>query len=456
MVQRETWATRTGFILAAVGSAVGLGNIWRFPFVTGEGGGAAFLLVYLLFVALVGFPAILVEFVVGRKTERNPVGALIELGGDAWKYIGGVFIVTGFVILSYYSVVAGWFIRYFLEGFRGSYSSHLADYGGEAGAMFGDLSTGLDAFFFHTIFMALTIGIVALGIRRGIELAVKVMVPAIIVLLVGMAIWAFTLPEASAGYEYYLSPDFGIMADNWAELLPAAAGQAFFTLSLGMGVMITYASYLGEDRNLAKDGLTIIGFDTGIAFLTGLVVFPIFFSAGVEPGEGGAGAVFISMTQAFTTVTGGRVLGLLFFGTVAIAALSSAISLLEVVTAYVIDEKGIERWKAALGMGGVIYLLGVPVTYDLIFLDLLDGFADGILLVFGALMLVILVGWIVPQAAVRELEKGIGDLGSRGTVWVWMIRLPILLVLVVTLYLGIVDYVDFLTGSFTDWIGENA
>ncbi|WP_436343543.1 sodium-dependent transporter [Natronorubrum sp. FCH18a] len=465
MVQRETWATRTGFILAAVGSAVGLGNIWRFPFVTGEGGGAAFLVVYLLFIAFIGFPAILVEFVVGRRTERNPVGALVQLGGNAWKYVGGVFIVTGFVILSYYSVVAGWFIRYFLEGFRGSYAGRLAGYeniAAEAGEptaaiMFGELSTGLDAFFFHTLFMAVTIGIVALGIRRGIELATKAMVPAIVLLLVGMAIWAFTLPDAGAGYEYYLSPDFGVIAANWTNLLPAAAGQAFFTLSLGMGVMITYASYLGEDRNLTKDATTIIGFDTGIAFLTGLVVFPIFFSAGItEPGEGGPGAIFVSMTQAFADLSGGRILGLLFFGTVAIAALSSAISLLEVVTAYVIDEKDIERWKAALGMGGVIYLLGVPVTYDLIFLDLLDLFADGVLLVFGALVLMLLVGWVAPRFAVEELTKGIGNLGGWGQAWIWAVRIPIIVVLVVTLYLGLVDYVDFLTGPFADWIGENA
>ncbi|MDQ2048939.1 sodium-dependent transporter [Natronolimnohabitans sp. A-GB9] len=463
MVERETWATRTGFILAAVGSAVGLGNIWRFPFVTGEGGGAAFLLIYLLFVALVGFPAILVEFVVGRKTERNPVGALIELGGDAWKYVGGVFVLTGFVILSFYSVVAGWFIRYFLEGFRGSYATHLEGYeaaAAEAGVstaevMFGELSTGLDAFFFHTIFMLLTIGIVALGIRRGIELAVKTMVPAIIVLLVGLAIWAFTLPGSGAGYDYYLSPEFGVIVDNWQTLLPAAAGQAFFTLSLGMGVMITYASYLGEDRNLATDGVTIIGFDTGIAFLTGLVVFPIFFAADITPGEGGAGEIFVSMTSAFADVTGGHIIGLVFFGIVAIAALSSAISLLEVVTAYVIDEKGVERWKAALGMGGIIYLLGVPVTYDLVFLDLLDGFADGILLVFGALMLVLLVGWITPKFAVQELEKGIGDLGGLGTAWIWAIRVPILVVLVVSLYLGVVEYVEFLTEDFADWIDAN-
>ena len=461
MVQRETWATRTGFILAAVGSAVGLGNVWRFPFVTGEGGGAAFLLVYLLFVALIGFPAILAEFVVGRKTKRNPVGALREYGGRAWTYVGGVFIVTGFVILSYYSVVAGWFVRYFLLGFTDSYAGHLAAYEEAAAGseevtesmvMFDTLATGLDSFLFHTLFMALTVGIVALGIRRGIELAVKVMVPAIIVLLVGLAVWAATLPDAGGAYAYYLNPDFGVLASDWASILPAAAGQAFFTLSLGMGVMITYASYLGEDRNLAEDATIIIGFDTAIAFVVGLVVFPIIISGGADPGQETVGAIFFSLTEAFAELGVGRWLGLLFFGTVAIAALSSAISILEVVTSYVIDEKGLERWQAALGMGGVIYLLGVPVTYDLIFLDLLDGFADGVLLVFGALVLMVLVGWIAPRVAVDELQKGIAPLGSLGDVWIWAIRVPIIVVLLVVLYLGLVDYVEFLTGDFAEWV----
>ncbi len=461
MTQRETWATRTGFILAAVGSAVGLGNVWRFPFVTGEGGGAAFLLVYLLFVAMVGFPAILAEFVVGRKTKRNPVGALREYGGSAWKYVGGVFIVTGFVILSYYSVVAGWFVRYFLLGLTDSYAGHLAAYEEAAAGseevtesmvMFDTLATGLDSFLFHTLFMALTVGIVALGIRRGIELAVKVMVPAIIILLVGLAAWAATLPDAGAAYAYYLNPDFGVLASEWASILPAAAGQAFFTLSLGMGVMITYASYLGEDRNLAEDGTIIIGFDTAIAFIVGLVVFPIIISGGADPGQETVGAIFFSLTEAFAELGVGRWLGLLFFGTVAIAALSSAISILEVVTSYVIDEKGLERWQAALGMGGVIYLLGVPVTYDLIFLDLLDGFADGVLLVFGALVLMVLVGWIAPQVAVDELQKGIAPLGSLGDVWIWAIRVPLIVVLLVALYLGLVDYVEFLTGDFAGWV----
>ncbi|MEM4781931.1 MAG: sodium-dependent transporter, partial [Halalkalicoccus sp.] len=373
MPQRETWATRTGFILAAVGSAVGLGNIWRFPFAVGQEGGAAFLLVYLLFVVLIGFPAILVEFTIGRGTDRNPVGALAALGGRAWRYVGFLFVITGFTILSYYSVIAGWTIRYTIASLTGAYA-------GDPEAYFGVASVGWDAVAFHALFMIIVIGVIALGIRSGIELAVKFMVPAIIVLTVGLAAYAFTLDGASAAYSYYLSPDFGEIAANWQSILPAAAGQAFFTLSLGMGVMITYASYLGEDRNLAEDGAIIIGFDTAIAFMMGLVLFPFLFTAGVDPGEGGPGTLFISLAAAFSELPAGGILGAVFFGTVAIAALSSAISLMEVPVSYVIDELGVDRVTATLGVGGLIFALGVLPALDLSFLDLYDGLADAILL----------------------------------------------------------------------------
>ncbi len=445
---RETWATRWGFILAAVGSAVGLGNIWRFPFITGQEGGAAFLLVYLLFVALVGLPAILVEFVIGRRTALNPVGALRELGGPAWRYLGYVFFATAFVILSYYSVIAGWFVRYFLLGFTEGYADDLD----AAMALFGTLSTGLDALAFHALFMAVTVGVVALGVRRGIERAVKLIVPVIIALLVVLIAYGATLPEAGAAYAYYLEPDFGVIAANWTTILPAAAGQAFFTLSLGMGIMITYASYLGEDRNLAEDGLIIIGFDTGIAILVGFVVFPIIISAGADPGEEAVGAIFFSLTQAFGTIPAGRLLGIVFFFVIGIAALSSAISLLEFVVAYLIDEHGIGRPVAAVGAGGAMFLLGVPVTVDLIFLDLLDGFMDAVLLVFGSLMLAIFVGWIVPETARDELRRGIGDIGAWDDVWLWLVRTVIILVLVVALYLGAVEYLEFLTTDFAEWM----
>ncbi|WP_331233703.1 sodium-dependent transporter [Natronorarus salvus] len=449
MAERETWATRTGFILAAVGSAVGLGNIWRFPFVVGEGGGSAFLFVYLLFIVLIGVPAILVEFVIGRRTELNPVGALRELGGGAWRYLGYVFFVTAFVILSYYSVVAGWFVRYFLIGLGEGYDVEDAE---AAGALFETVSVGLDSLAFHALFMAATIGIVALGIRRGIELAVKVMVPALVVLLVSLAVYAATLPGAGEAYAYYLSPDFDVIAENWRTLLPDAAGQAFFTLSLGMGVMIVYASYLGEDRNLAEDGAIIVSLDTAFAVLVGFVVFPIIFSAGADPEQETVGAIFFSLTEAFSGVTGGTVLGMLFFGTVAIAALSSAISLLEFVVAYFMDEFGLRRRSAALVAGGSIFLLGVPVTQDLIFLDLLDGFADAILLVLGGLMLALFVGWVMPDVAREELSRGIGDLGSWGVAWIWAVRVPIVVVLAVALGLGVIEYVEFLTEDFAGWL----
>ncbi|WP_418282853.1 sodium-dependent transporter [Halorubrum sp. DTA98] len=446
---RETWATRVGFILAAVGSAVGLGNIWRFPFITGQEGGSAFLLVYLLFIALIGFPALLVEFVIGRRTELNPVGAIRELGSGAWNYIGWLFVITGFVILSYYSVVAGWFLRYTLIGITEGFT--VAD-PAEAGALFGDVATGLDSLLFHAVFMAMVIAIIAAGVRNGIEIAVKVMVPAIIVLLVGLAAYGFTLDASSQAYAYYLTPDFGVIAENWTSILPAAAGQAFFTLSLGMGVMITYASYLGEDRNLAEDAGIIVGLDTAIAVLVGFVVFPFLFAAGLEPGAGGAGEIFVSLTTAFAEIPAGRVIGIVFFAMVGIAALSSAISILEVVVSYLIDEFDVARVPASIGVGIAIFLLGVPVTIDLVFLDLLDGAADGVLLVFGALLLAIFVGWVIPDVAREELERGIGDIGGLGDVWIWLVRVPIILVVAVSLYLGVVDYVEFLTQDFVGWI----
>ncbi|WP_049922835.1 sodium-dependent transporter [Halopiger djelfimassiliensis] len=448
--ERETWATRSGFILAAVGSAVGLGNIWRFPFITGQEGGAGFLLIYLLFVAIVGLPAILVEFVIGRRTELNPVGALRELGGEGWKYLGYVFFITAFVILSYYSVVAGWFVRYFLIGFTDGYVADVD----QAMELFGAISTGTDALLFHALFMALTVGVVALGIRQGIELAVKFLVPLIVLLLLVLVGYGATLPEAGEAYSYYLAPDFGLLAENWMTILPTAAGQAFFTLSLGMGIMITYASYLGEDRNLVEDGLIIVGFDTLIAVLVGFVVFPIIISGGADPGEQAVGAIFFSLTEAFGSITGGRILGIVFFFMVGMAALSSSISLLEFVVAYLMDEHGLDRPIAAVGAGVAIFLVGVPVTVDLIFLDLLDGFMDAVLLVFGALMLSLFVGWVIPDTARDELRRGIGDVRTGDAVWIWLVRTVIVVVLAIALYLGVVDYVGFLTTDFADWLGS--
>ncbi|WP_323171464.1 sodium-dependent transporter [Natrialba sp. PRR66] len=445
MAQRESWATRTGFILAAVGSAVGLGNIWRFPYQVGEYGGAAFLVVYLLLVALVGFPVMMVEFTIGRHTKRNPVGALKRVGRGGWTKIGWVFIAAGFVILSYYSVIAGWILRYTAIGLQGNYAA------GGAGEQFMSVAGGMGSVVTHAIFMAAIITVVAFGIQRGIEFSVKLMVPAIIALLIGLAVYAGTLSGAGEAYAYYLSPDLGTIAANWTAILPAAAAQAFFTLSLGMGVMITYASYLGEDRNLAKDGAIIVALDTAIAFTAGLVAFPVLYTADLTDVVDGPSFIFVSLSEAFSNVPLGGILGAVFFAIVTIAALSSAISIMEVVVSYLIDEHGVDRLPATVGLGIIIFLVGLPVAYEpngLNWLTVYDGLANSILLILGGLLLAIYIGWIATDLGLDELSKGIQDLGSWGIVWIWTLRIPVIIVLLVVLTQNVIGYYDSLMGIF--------
>jgi NSS family neurotransmitter:Na+ symporter len=427
---RETWATRIGFILAAVGSAVGLGNIWRFPFQVGQNGGAVFLFVYLALVALIGLPAMLVEFVIGRRAERNPINAFERIGYDNWTFIGVFGVVTGFVILSYYSVVAGWVLRYTGASFTGAYF-------GDPAAYFGSIAAGTDAILFHGLFMALSGVIVALGIRRGIELAVKFMVPVIVLLLVALAVYGGTLDGAGAGYSYYLSPDFSVLAESYATILPAAAGQVLFTLSLGMGVMITYASYLGEDDNLAIDGLSIVVMNTFIGALAGLVIFPLLFTIDVDPGTSGPGALFVAVATAFAELPGGRVLGAFFFFVVAIAALSSAISIYEVIVSYLVDNFGMERKIATVTVGTACFLAGVPAALGTDTLGIYDTVTGQLLLPLGLLMLVLFVGWVYSDEALEEISQGITDIKSYDVAWIWHVRTVISLVIVVTLYLGV-------------------
>jgi len=445
---RETWSTRIGFILAAVGSAVGLGNIWRFPFQVSQEGGAAFLVMYLAFVVLIGFPAMLVEFVIGRRTGLNTVGAIKEFGTPKWRYLGGLFVFIGFVILSYYSVVGGWVIRYILGSATGAYMD------ASAGEYFVGIASGTDALVFHAIFMAIVVSIVALGVQRGIELSVKVMVPSIIAIFAILAGYAFTLGGAAEAYSYYLQPNLDVLLTNWTSIVPAAAGQAFFTLSLGMGVMITYASYLSEDENLAIDGTSIVVFNTGISILAGLIVFPILFTAGVDPETSGAGAIFISVAQALSDIPLGQAIGVLFFTTVAIAAVSSAISLIEVVVSYAIDEFGLGRLPATIGIGFLVFLLGAPVTIDTVMVDLYDILAAQILLVVGALLLISLVTIFHTEEAIDEIQKGVTDLGWWGSVWLWIVGVPVVIVLGVSLMLGIDSYIQFLQGPFAEFLSS--
>ena len=431
MSARESWQSRAGFIAAAVGSAVGLGNIWRFPYEAASNGGAAFLVVNFVLILLVGLPAMLVEFSIGRRAHRNIVDAYGK-GGKIWRFAGVFGLLTGFWILSYYSVVAGWVIRYLVGSATGAYF-------GDPAAYFGTVSAGLDALLLHALFVVLVVGIVSLGIKRGIELATKLMVPTIGILMVLLAIYAATLPGGGAGYEFFLQPDFETLVANIGTILPAALGEVLFTLSLGMGAMITYASYVDSDESLVTDGVVIVFANTAVGYLAGLIVFPLLFAEGVSPGEAGPGAIFISVATAFQALPAGNVLGVVFYFVVLIAALSSGISLLEVVVSYFVDNYDVTRPKVAAGIGLGIFLLGVPSALDTNTLTLFDSVASKLLLPIGISLATVFVGWVYGREAATELGRGTRDRLSQ--VWLWHVRTVVLVAVLVTLTISVAEFI---------------
>ncbi|MFC4359167.1 sodium-dependent transporter [Halobium salinum] len=412
---RETWATRAGFILAAVGSAVGLGNIWRFPWVTAENGGSAFLAVYLGVVLLVGVPGLLGEFVIGRRSGRNPVGALRDLGGSrSWGYVGLFSAVTALVLLSFYSVVGGWILRYAVETGLGLLTGGPAPYFAEPGAYFGGVESGLDAVAYHVLFLALTAGIVVGGVRKGIERATTVMMPAIAVFLVGLALWASTRAGAGEGYAFLLAFDLDTLRANFFDVLGPAAGQALFTLSLGAGTMVTYASYLGEDRSLPFDATTIAVLNTAVGVLAGLVVFPLMFAQGIDPSATGPGpgALFVGLAEAFATLPAGTLIATVFFLVVTLAALSSSISMLEIPVSILVDEAGVSRPVAVGGSVVVLVVTGSVLALRPPLFGVVAGPVVDFLLTAGLTVFLLFVGWVLGREATAEFRNGAGDLAA--------------------------------------------
>ena len=425
---RASWRTRIGFILAAVGSAVGIGNVWRFPWFTAENGGAAFLLLYLVFVVLVGVPGLLGEFVIGRRGRSDPVGAFSNLGGRNWRAMGGVALLASVVILSFYSVVGGWILRYLLGSATGAYFAAPQQF-------FGAIDYGLGSVVAHVVFLLVTAAIVYAGVDRGIEVATKVMVPGIVVLLVGLAAWASTLPDVAGGYSFYLSLDWGYLRANFVDVAAAAAGQALFTLSVGAGVMLTYASYLGEDRSLAADGTIIAVLNTAVGLLAGLVIFPVLFSLGVPPGEGGPGALFISLAGAFAELPYSRLVGIAFFGVVALAAFSSAISLFEVPVAYLVDEHGIARSRATAGVGGLFLVTGSLAALSPSLFTILADTVANVALTVGLLGYLLFTGWVLGRDALAEYESGAGRVArALGRPWLYAVAVVLPTFLAFTLF----------------------
>ncbi len=354
MASRSGFSNRFGFIAAAAGSAVGLGNIWRFPAETGANGGAAFLLVYLLCTVLIGYPIMVGEISLGRRTHSNPFGAYKTLGGKAWSWVGLFGILCGIMILSFYNVVAGWAFGYFIEI---SFSDLLQqqNFGEFFGAYVADIS---DNFIFSFFFMVLTVLIVMRGVQDGIETASKILMPFLFIILIGLIFYAFTLDGAMEGVAFYLVPDFSKIT---IETIYSAMGQAFFSLSLGMGALITYGSYISKKENILSSAAIVTAADFSVAFLAGLLIFPLVFSQGQTPGAG-PGLVFVALPGIFQAMgpIAGKLIGGSFFLLLCVAALTSTISLLEVPVSYFVDQKKWPRKWVVPVLAAVVFLIGIP------------------------------------------------------------------------------------------------
>ena len=446
---RNHWSSRFGFILAAVGSAVGLGNIWKFPYITGMNGGGAFVLVYLVAILFCGLPILMAEFLIGRHSQKDVVGSFRELTPKSkfWKSIGWLNLAAAFIILSYYGVVAGWTLDYLFKSITGSFAGHDPEViSGMFGALVADPVRQLVCL---TGFMGLCLIAVISGIKKGIERWNRVLMPTLFAILIFMAAYAMTTSGAMEGLRFMLYPEFSKLTING---VLEAIGHSFFTLSLAMGAMITYASYLDKKEAIYPVAIRIAFLDTLVAIIAGLAIFPIVFSVDMEPGSG-PGLIFKTLPQVFATIPFGTVLATLFFLLLAFAALSSAISLLEVLTAFMIDEKKYDRKKATICMTIAVYVAGIPsaLSYSTFgsvklikgmeILDSLDYLASNFMLPIGGLLIAIYTGYILDKKISKAeiTEDGSGYL-TIFNIWYFTIRYiaPIAVLLVFLTKIGVI------------------
>ncbi|MEJ2203987.1 MAG: sodium-dependent transporter [Gemmatimonadota bacterium] len=416
---RGAWSGKLGFVLAAAGSAIGLGNIWRFPYMASEGGGGVFVLVYLMCVLGIGVPVLFAELAIGRATERNPVGAFKKLApGSWWPALGGMGVLAGFGILAFYAVIAGWTVGYLYMALTGTFGPDV-----DAAAS-GEIFSGLigapgPALFLTALFLGMTAMVVRGGVSAGIERASKILMPVLLGVLIVLVVRAVTLPGGTAGLEYFLRPD---LSELTPRVFVTALGQALFSMSLGMGAMITYGSYFPRKDSLPFAGTAVALADMGIALLAGLVIFPALFSAGLDP-QGGPGLVFVVLPTVFANMPAGTWWAILFFGCLSIAALTSTISLLEVVVAYFVDERGWPRKKAAATIAAACFLLAVPSALsqgangwltDLGWLDVQNIIWGNYGLSIGAILICIFVGYRWGTASMLQfVEMGGNRLRGR-------------------------------------------
>ena len=444
------WSSRLAFVLAATGSAVGLGNIWRFPYTAGEYGGGAFVIVYILCVAAIGIPIMMAEIMLGRRGRQSPINtmrALAEREGASplWQLLGWMGILSGFLILSFYSVIAGWTLAYVMRAAGGLFTGIDAA-GSEAvfSALVGDAERLLA---WHTIFMVLTVIVVARGVAGGLEKAVRVLMPALFLLLIIMVLYAAQAGDFASGAAYLFQPDFRELRDNAGEAILSAMGQAFFSLSLGMGAIMIYGSYLNSQDSIMQNTIIIAVMDTLVAVLAGLAIFPLVFANGLEPGSG-PGLIFQTLPIAFGQMPLGQFFGSVFFVLLVFAAWTSAISLLEPLVAWLVENRGFSRVRAAILGGVAVWLLGIACLLSLnewsgfkVFgmgiLDLFDYVTANVLLPLGGVLIAVFAGWVLSRSAsAAELR-----IASEGLYQVWLVLIrfiaPLAVILVFAHAIGI-------------------
>ena len=430
---RGMWSSRAGFILAAAGSAVGLGNIWGFPTQVGQGGGAAFVIIYLACIFLICAPIMAGEIALGRRTRLSPVGSFATLApGGRWWLVGGLGVLAGVGILSFYSVIAGWAVAYVWFTMTGAVTGTPEDIGRFFGEFTGNgpVSAALALFVIGT-----TAAVLLGGVRTGIERVTKALMPLLVLLLIALAVRAVTLPGAGAGLAYYLSPDLSRLTD--VTVFTSALGQAFFSLSLGMGCILTYGSYFSRQDGIAASALWIVVLDTSIALLAGFIIFPVGFSiAGFDPTSSGPGLIFTVLPRLFAELPGGQLFGTGFFLLLSVAALTSTISLLEVPVSHCVDALGWSRAKAVGTVAGIVSVLAIPSAlgngavavftsvpgFGVGFLDLMVNAWNEFALPVGGCLTAIFIGriWGV-ERALEELRAEGAWLPAPG-LWAFLIR----------------------------------
>ncbi len=414
------WSSRLAFILAAAGSAVGLGNIWKFPYITGEYGGGAFVLVYLACILAIGLPIMMAEVMLGRRGRLNPINTMRVLAEENgattwWRLLGWMGVLAGFLILSYYSVIAGWSLAYVFRSAGGLFDGATAAI---VDSIFAHLVSDPEKLLaWHTIFMAMTMAVVARGVRSGLEEAVRHMMPLLFVLLLVLVGYALTTGAFAQGLEFLLTPRFERLS---AQGVLAAMGQAFFTLSLGMGAIMMYGAYLPGGVSIARASLAVVVADTAVALLAGVAIFPLVFAHGLEPAQG-PGLIFKSLPLAFGHMPLGALFGVLFFLLLVVAAWTSAISLLEPPVTWLVENHGMGRIRATAVAGGVTWFLGLGTIFSFnlasdkllwgkTFFDLLDFLTSNIMLPLGGVLIAVFAGWVMRTEASRE-ELALGRWG---------------------------------------------